>query len=209
MLVLIDESGDSGWKIEQGSTKYFVVALVVFEDLDEALACDQRISLLRRELGLKSDYEFHYSANSDRAKEEFLKAISPYSFFYYGIVINKDPKKLYGPGFKYKSPFYKYACGLVFENAKDKLANAVVIIDESGSKDFKGELKKYLQKKVNGEGENKIKKVKQQRSDSNNLIQLADYVAGVIHGSVRDKSKAKKLRTIIAHREIDVQIWPK
>ena len=50
MLVFIDESGDSGLKIEKGSSRYFTVSLVVFEDNDEALACDQRIKLVRKEL---------------------------------------------------------------------------------------------------------------------------------------------------------------
>lgn len=49
MLVFIDESGDPGLKIEKGSSRYFTVSLVVFEEHDEALACDQRINLLKRE----------------------------------------------------------------------------------------------------------------------------------------------------------------
>ena len=54
MLVFIDESGDSGLKVTQGSSRYFTVSLVVFEDHDEALACDKRIELLKRELGWDS-----------------------------------------------------------------------------------------------------------------------------------------------------------
>ncbi len=40
MLVFIDESGDTGLKIDKGSSKYFVIALVIFEDHEEAIACD-------------------------------------------------------------------------------------------------------------------------------------------------------------------------
>ena len=32
MLVYVDESGDAGLKISQGSSPYFVVALIVFDD---------------------------------------------------------------------------------------------------------------------------------------------------------------------------------
>lgn len=130
MLIFIDESGDSGLKISQGASAYFTVSLVVFEDTDEAVACDQRIELLRREIGWKPSSEFHFHRNSDRIRDVFLKAVQPYSFFYYGIVINKA--KLYGEGFKNKESFYKYACRLVFENAKEKLHNAIVILDQSG-----------------------------------------------------------------------------
>jgi hypothetical protein len=33
MRVFVDESGDPGLKIQQGSTPYFVVSLVIFRDL--------------------------------------------------------------------------------------------------------------------------------------------------------------------------------
>jgi hypothetical protein len=94
MLIFIDESGDSGLKIEKGSSRYFTISMVVFEDNDEALSCDQRIELLKKELGLPSDYEFHFKRNSDLVRRAFLAAVSPYSLFYYGIVINKNPEKL-------------------------------------------------------------------------------------------------------------------
>ena len=35
MLVFIDESGDTGLKIEKGSSRYFVIALVSFEENEE------------------------------------------------------------------------------------------------------------------------------------------------------------------------------
>jgi len=207
MLVFIDESGDSGLKIEKGSSRYFTVGLVVFEDREDALACDQRISLLKNELGLPVNYEFHFKRNSDKVRRAFLQAVAPYNFFYYGIVINKNPEKLWGDGFRNKESFYKYACGLIFENAKEKLEKAIVVIDESGNLDFKRQLAKYLRRKT---GSGIIKKVKMQRSEGNNLLQLADYVASIINRSVQNKKKwSDDYRKIIAHREIYVQIWPK
>lgn len=207
MLVFIDESGDSGLKIEKGSSRFFTIGLVVFEDNDEVLACEQRIKLFKKELGLPENYEFHFKRNSDKVRRGFLAAIAPYNFFYYGIVINKNPEKLWGDGFRNKESFYKYACGLVFENAREKLDRATVIIDESGNLDFKRQLARYLRRKAN---RGAIKKVKMQRSESNNLLQLADYVASVINRSVQNKKKwSNEYRKIIAHREIYVQIWPK
>ncbi len=125
-------------------------------------------------------------------------------------MINKDSKKLIGPGFKHKESFYKYTCGLVLQNAKDKLENSIVVIDRSGSLDFKRKLAKYLRFKLNEKDKRLIKKVKMQRSESNNLLQLADYVAGVINRSVQKKRKfAGEYRKIISHREMKVQVWPK
>jgi len=66
MLIFIDESGDSGLKVEHGSSRLFTISLVVFEEKDEALACDQRIDLLKRELGWKDvRSEFHFKRNSE------------------------------------------------------------------------------------------------------------------------------------------------
>ena len=108
MLVFIDESGDPGLKITQGSSRYFVISLVVFEDHEEAIACDKRISLLSRELGYPEGYLFHFQDNSHKVRMSFLNAVAPYEFFYFGIVLNKDSEKLWGEGFKNKESLYKY-----------------------------------------------------------------------------------------------------
>jgi hypothetical protein len=207
MLIFIDESCDPGLKIESGSSRYFTVSLVIFEDNDEALACDKRIELLKKEIGWDPKSEFHFKRTSDKIRRAFLQAVASYNFFYYGIVINKAPNKLWGEGFKNKESFYKYACGLVFENAKEKLNQAIVVIDKSGNLDFRRHLAKYLRRKMNT---GTIKKVKMQRSHANNLLQLADFTAEVINRSIQNKRKwADEYRRIIAHREIYVQIWPK
>lgn len=204
MLVFIDESGDTGRKIDRGSSRYFIVVLVLFEEDDEAIACDQRIDLLRKELRLPDGYEFKFQKMRRAHRETFLQAVLPYSFFYFGIIINKDPKKLFGEGFLLKESFYKYACSLVFENAKPHLKNATVVIDGSGSREFKRQLQYYLKRKTDGV----IRKVKVQSSHSNNLIQLADMVAGSVHRSLSKKGDREAYRPIIKPREMRVQIWP-
>ena len=208
MLVFIDESGDTGLTIEKGATRYFVIVMVAFEDNDEALACDKRIELLRRELRLSPGYEFHFHRNSNRIREAFLRGALPYQFFYYGIVINKE--KLFGEGFKNKESFYKYATSLLFENGKEKLERATVVIDESGRKLFKYQLASYLRKKINTVDHRYIYKVKMQNSKRNNLLQLADMIAGAVNRSLDRKAKdSQRFRSIIKSREIYVQIWPK
>ena len=97
MLVFIDESGDSGFKLNSGSSEYFTVALVVFNDLEEANACDNRIQLLKRELGKPEKWEFHFKENSNKIRELFIKAVTKYEFFYYSIVINKKKHLLRKP----------------------------------------------------------------------------------------------------------------
>src|SRR4051794_13175528 len=87
MLVFIDESGDPGFKFDQGSSRFFTIALVVFEDKEEAVACDQRLELLGREGGGEGDFLFY--RNSDRVRRQSPEAVAPNNFFYYGIAIEK------------------------------------------------------------------------------------------------------------------------
>jgi len=209
MLAFVDESGCTGLKIQSGSSRYFVVAVVIFEELDVAHALDKRIDELHQEMGHGPKGEFRfYNTNRERRKM-FLKAVARYNFQYLAIVINKDPKKLYGEGFKYPSAFYKYASKLVFENAKPLLNNAKVVIDGSGSREFRNQLSKYLKTHINEEGNRCIRKVKLEDSTRNNLLQLADMVAGSINRSLTGKRDAKDYRKIIKRREKHVQLWPK
>src|SRR6266550_141126 len=108
MLVFIDESGDPGMKIKGGSSPYFTVILLVFEDYDEALAVDQRIGLLKRELRFPPYFEFHFNKLRPDFRQAFLSAVAPYEFFYFAIVINKG--KLTGASFQHPDSLYKYAC---------------------------------------------------------------------------------------------------
>ncbi|MFA5262006.1 MAG: DUF3800 domain-containing protein, partial [Candidatus Omnitrophota bacterium] len=160
MLVFIDESGDPGLKIETGSSRYFVISMVVFEDHKEAEACDRRISLLGRELGYPDGFTFHFKDNSHKIRLAFLEAVAPYGFCYFGFVLNKDPKKLWGKGFQFKESLYKSACCYVFETAKPYLKKAIVVIDKSGRDVFRCQLATYLKRKINDKTDDIIKKVK-------------------------------------------------
>lgn len=208
MLVFVDESGDTGLKLDSGSSKYFTVCLVAFEDNEEAEAVDMRIGLLRRELRLPDSYEFHFQSNSDNVRQALLTAVSPYSFYYFGFVVNKA--QLHGEGFHSKTSFYKYACGMIFEHAKPYLSDANVKIDGSGDQSFKRELCAYLKRRINPkDGACHIKKVTAPDSRGNNLIQLADMVSGAVARSyATDKANASVYRDIIKHLEILVKFWP-
>lgn len=209
MLVFIDESGDTGRKIELSSSRYFIISLALFEEHEEALNCDQRIGLLRKELKISDSFEFHFADNSHKIRLAFLSAIQPYKFLYFSVVIDKSPEKLWGPGFQTKESFYKYACQMAFSNAMPYLKNAIVVLDQSGSPDFRNRLAKYLNARVNEPGDKKIRKIKQQRSSSNNLLQVADYVSGVINRKIQGKKDWPEYYRFINDKEMWVQLWPK
>ena len=209
MLVFVDESGDTGLRLAKGSSDLFTVALVVFEENDEAQAADDRIALLRRELRKPVKFEFHFKENSDTVRRAFLEAVVPYNFFYFGFVINKA--KLSPTSFPTTDAFYRYVCGLVFESAKPYLDEAVVKIDASGGRKFQRQLASCLKTKINTNEANsqRIRRITAADSDRNNLLQLADMVCGAVSRSFREeKVNASEFHRIIKHREILVQVLP-
>ncbi|MCD6282444.1 DUF3800 domain-containing protein [bacterium] len=208
MLVFVDESGDPGLEIERGATRLFHVGIVIFADNEEALSCDKKIDQLRKDLRLHPDAEFHFNKLKKERRISFLKSVAQYNWFYLAITINK--KKLYGKGFKFAKSFYKYAVKLVFLNASQYLQSATVVFDGRDSRRFQRQLATYLRQQINVGESRKIAKVKVQKSHRNNLLQLADMVVGAVARSYQKKKKDyASYRSIIQHRELHSQIWPK
>jgi hypothetical protein len=209
MLVFLDESGDAGLKLDTGSSRHFVVTLVVFENPQVAHDLDATIDRLRTTMGLHPSFEFHFAKMDRLRREKFFKEINGFEFGYYAIVINKAA--LHGEGFKIKESFYKFACGLVLKNAASMLNDATVVIDGSGDREFKRQLTSYLRRTVNDPAvqQVKIKKLKLQDSHRNNLLQLADMVCGAVARSFSEKPDATHYRRWLRPREKRVQFWPK
>ncbi|MBI4458230.1 DUF3800 domain-containing protein [Candidatus Uhrbacteria bacterium] len=208
MYAFLDEAGDTGLKVKKGSSRFFTISLVIFTDGAEMQACDQRISALRKELGKHQNFEFHFHDNNPKVREAFLSAVSPFGFMYYAFVLNKDPDKLWGDVFKDRESFYKTVCKFIFENARQHLRDAYVIIDKSGSRDFQAALAKYVKGMLNTDSEKIIRKFRAERSSQNNLIQLADYIASIYHRKALNKKDAEHYRRSLALKEIQFRKWP-
>lgn len=209
MLAFIDESGDSGLVQSSSSSKNLIVTLVLFESRQEAQKTDDRIAQLRRELNLRPDFEFHFSKLKQEWRERFLRAVGVLEFGYFSVVLDKHECRK--RGFTTPAELYRHACNLVFQAARPHLKDATVVIDGSGSQQFRREIATHLKKQINGSGadENRVSKVRMQHSHTNNLLQLADMVCGAVARSLTDKPRADVCRRLISHCELEVSNWPK
>lgn len=205
MLVFVDESGDAGMKLGQGSSPYFVVTAVMFDDHDAAQACDDAIGALREELGWPLRREFHFSHQNEVTRKRFLALAAKHDFFYMSFGLNKS--QVNGEGFSVKESLTKFESRLTFENAKPHLEDAIVVFDGSGAKEFRQQFASYLKRRINPTGGIRhIKKVKIQDSQTNNLIQLADMVCGAVARSITHGDD--QYRKVIRMRELRVRVWP-
>ena len=73
MLVFIDESGDAGFKINEGSSHHFVVSIVIFQSKEDVREINGLIDKIRRDMDLKEDYEFRFAESSKKVKQFSLQ----------------------------------------------------------------------------------------------------------------------------------------
>ena len=191
MQCFLDESGDPGLKIDSGSSRFFVMALVTFAADAEAQRCEQRIDALRKELHLS---EFHYAKNPRKVRAAFLQAVQPFGFQYHIFVLDKDPARLrrLAAGV---SDWYQYAAGQLFAAAKPSLTDLKVVMDRRGNRNFHKELSANLRKVLRDAGGLPIAlELRQQDSYRDNLLQLADYVASCSNQALSGKRESQELQ---------------
>ena len=207
MFVFIDEAGDTGLKLTCGSSKFFTVAMILFVDEEDMRACDRRIGEVRKELGKRNNFEFHFHDNNKRIREVFLSAIAPFGFIYYVLVLRKDPEKMWSDAFSAKESLYKMIVKSIFESARSDLKDAYVVIDKSGPPEFQHALAKYIKGVLNTPQDKVIRKFRAERSSQNNLLQLADYVASICHRKAAGKPDADIYYRTIFFKEKQWKRW--
>ena len=205
MLVFIDESGDTGFKIDRGSTPNFVVCPIIFRDTLDAERMALAIKELRRELKFGDFYEFKFSKCSRDIRKKFLKKINRYNFTYRSVVMRKE--KIYGRKLRSKKEyFHNYTIRMLLEHTQGSISSAKIKVDKYGDREFRKHTNRYLMEKLNKK-DKIISGYSFENSHNNVLIQLADMVAGSLNRYYTMKKDAKEYRKIIRKHEEDVWLF--
>lgn len=200
MLVLIDESGDAGFKLTRGSTPYFVVVMVIFDNSNEAERTSKIIESARTSLRIKAEFKFNKC--SAQVKDGFFAVVAPCKFSVRALVVDKS--KIYSDNLREnKELFYNFFVKSLLKHDGTVLTDARVKIDGSGDREFKRELAAYLKRESEA---GKIASVKFVESHRDNLIQLADMVAGAIARSYRegDRNEHDRWRKMLNSKIRDI-----
>lgn len=203
MLIFIDDSGDPGFKMNKGSSEFFVIALLIFDDNLEAEKMAVAVKELRRSLKLSDYEEFKFNKSNDRIREAFLKMIIAFSFRIRCLVIDK--KQIYSYELKSKKEsFYAYFIKEVLKYSNNTILEARIRIDGSGDREFKKQFFTYLRKELNAHDRNIMKNCKMVDSKADVLIQSVDMIAGAIRRSY-EKSEQTYKNIIQSHIEDEWQ----
>lgn len=202
MFVYLDESGDTGFKFRKGSSKYFVVTLLLVAD---PVPLHDEIDEIRKRLGLPDYREFHFVHCAKNIRYEFLKSISRFDFKVRTIIINKQ--LMTRPHMRNHHTFYNFVIRLILEHDHGTINGATLIIDESvKNKDKKRQLASYLRRELNSDPcTPKIHETRYHTSHQDNLIQAVDMIGGAIYRKY-NKGDDRYLK-VIWPRLDDVWVW--
>lgn len=191
-LVFIDDSGDPGFR---GATSpNFVMAAAVFVNKAMATKLNKAISDFRRSLGWQEGTEFKFRKTNKRIIKELLGLISGFDFDIYAVYVDKTSYKNMLSVID-QEKLYNWTIKELLKRIP--LNEAIVKIDGRSDRQNRRRVASYLRREVNV-GEKKIAKVGPENSVNDNLIQLADLIAGAINRSMLlDKTDAKEYISII------------
>lgn len=200
MLVFIDESGDPGFRLKQGSSPVFVAAMVIFENGAAAKETEDIIRDVMRKMDIRPEFKFNKCRPDVR--DAFFSAVRNCSFRVRAIVVEKEI--IHSPHLRSgKENFYQYFVRLMMTHDGGSLENATVVIDGSGDQKFRQALKTRLRRQLG----HKMKELRLHDSRRDALVQLADMCCGAIARSYRaDRKDSDRWRRMLQPRIEDV--WP-
>jgi hypothetical protein len=202
ILVFIDDSGDPGFKFDKGSSIFFVISAIIFNDTLEVEKTALAIKTLRRDLGFSDNEEFKFNKSRKEVRLRFLGVVRPFNFKIRAIVFDKRvirSDKL----IRDRNSFYSYAIKLLLKNSNDSILDASIRLDGSGDRTFKRSFVSYLRKNLNSNNKKILNNFKFVDSKESVLIQLVDMVAGSIRRSYEDKGREKGIYKSIIKKHIE------
>jgi hypothetical protein len=169
-----DEAGHTSFNFAKGATRHFVVAFISTAQPDELR---QAIVQFRQEHSLLKQYEFSFHEATGRGiREHFFAMLAQHVFNAWILVVDKPalpdwPKKMRG------TDFYSFCVSeLIRAIPEDRKRGAILLLDEY---DSSGKTLVGLGRMMKARGVRKgFKKIVARRSHSEDLIQVADMVAG-------------------------------
>lgn len=199
MLVFIDESGDSGFKMDRGSTPVFAVALAAFKCSKEAARTDAIIRQALIDLRVKP--EFKFSKAHGNVRDGFFEAVAGCHFRVRALVVQKDLIRS-GRLRSRKEEFYQFFVKSMLKFDDGLLKDARVIIDGAGERTFRQDLMGHLKRHTSPGA---IRNVRLKASHGDALIQLADMCVGAVARSYRtDRADSDRWRKMLRPKLDDV-----
>jgi len=197
-LVFIDDSGDPGFT--KASSSNFVMAAALFMDQDVARRLSERIPQFHEQLGWREEYEFKFTKIRKDIITQLLRLVAEYDFEIYAVYNEKESffnKKVITNEKLYNWTIKELLLTMPLNEPKIK-------IDGRSSKRNMQKTATYLRQEALHYNLRKLQ-IGFEDSSKNNLIQLADLIAGSINRSLTPKTDSKEYIEIIKEKIVSIK----
>lgn len=198
MIVFLDESGDAGFKLGQGSSRFFVIALVVFDTPEAAEETADIIRALRRQLQLRPEFEFKFGKMNDVFRFRFLEAVQRAPFQVRALVVDKQG--LADDAGQSRGEFYFSFVRRVLKHNQDSIRGAQLRVDGAGGRAFRKKFSSDLRRDLGPV----LADCKFRDSGADDLIQLADMMAGAVRRAHDLDKQDRRFYDTVRHQVADV-----
>lgn len=200
MLVFIDESGCSGFKLARGSDAIFAIGMVIFDDRECALRTERAIQEFRRRRAHHHEIKFSRCANEVR--DQFFAAVAGCPFRIRALVVEKTCPRSAALGANHEA-FYSFFVRELARRAAGSLRNLRLSIDGSGSTQFQLAMKRDIRRELRG-GLASLRMVDSRRDD---LVQLADMCVGAVARAFRARNETDRWLRMLESRIEDISYF--
>ncbi len=171
-----DEAGDASLNFDRGASRYFVVAVIATQDAD---ALRSVLTSLRRSENLPENYEFHFnSLTSTRLREKTLTTLRNADFLSWALLVDKTTLPYHLRDLTGMELYLYFVADLINRIPVEYRRKGTLILDEVGSAN--AALVKLKRTLKNHNVKHEFSRIFFRRSRSEDLIQVADLVAGAI-----------------------------
>jgi hypothetical protein len=192
--VYIDDSGDAGFRLESGSSRFIVMAACLFFTSDAIEDAVTRIEGCREKN--RQRREFKYSKTRDGIRSCFFECTEDARYSVRTIVIDK--LDIRSPHLRtHPADMKSHAIYQLLTHHDGWIQDAKIVVDGQDSKPFGMSDQRYFTDNVNRKCRGTVREVEFVDSRDSVPIQLADMTAGAVHRHVRtdDKHDSTHYRT--------------
>lgn len=202
-----DEFGNNSFDFQtQGS--HFIIATVITKTENLETLKSQVSEIRLKHKFQTGELKSSKVATDHSRRKRILEDIARLDISIYAVIIDKT--KLFGEGFNFKKSFYKFANNLLYKELYRTFPTLDLYVDEHGGNEFLKEFKKYVEKNhsrnlFSGADFNIL------NSKQNELIQLADFVAGslgYIFDHLKKSEYSSDFQSILSPRISSMTYFP-
>lgn len=202
-----DEFGNNSFEFQtQGS--HFIIATVITKTENLETLKSQVSEIRLKHKFQTGELKSSKVATDHSRRKRILEDIARLDISIYAVIIDKT--KLFGEGFNFKKSFYKFANNLLYKELYRTFPTLDLYVDEHGGNEFLKEFKKYVEKNhsrnlFSGADFNIL------NSKQNELIQLADFVAGslgYIFDHLKKSEYSSDFQSILSPRISSMTYFP-